>query len=314
MELLAFVHTAVNYEDPNPDPEVTLLDGKSLKIPSSAGVALAGVAMAMAAVSASPDQAMAATSSIGAGSSGEEVTHIQEALGIEADGQFGAKTQAAVMDFQIRQGLKEVDGIVGKETATALGLDEKYKPVYYGVVDTYSGIGLNIRRGPGLNYRRIGGLEDGTLVEIVDTEYSYYDSYEWGYTSSGDWVATDYVTPVGYHEDVWYPCEEEVYYHEPDWYPCEEEVYYHEPEWYPCEEEIVYDPCEVSGDCGYGGYVNTRSNIGLNIRSGPGLDYPVVDGAGEGAYLPDCDGVVDRYGYEWKQQEDGNWYASNYVH
>lgn len=313
MELLAFVHTAVNYEDPNPDPEVTLLDGKSLKMSSSTGIAIAGVAMAMAAVSASPNQAMAATSAIGAGSSGEEVTNIQKALGIQADGQFGAQTQAAVMDFQIRQGLKEVDGVVGKETATALGLDEKYKPVYLGYVDTSSGIGLNIRRGPGIDYRRVGGLSDGTVVEVLDTDYSYYDDYEWGHIGSGEWVATDYVTPVSSH-DVWYPCDEDVYYQPEDEYYTHEDVSWRDHDWHYHEEEVSYNSCDVSSDCGYGGYVDTRHNVGLNIRSGPGLDYPVVDGASDGTYLPDCDETVSRYGYDWQQLPDGNWYAANYVY
>jgi peptidoglycan hydrolase-like protein with peptidoglycan-binding domain len=302
MELLAFVHTAVNYEDPNPDPEVTLLDGKSLKIPSSAGVALAGVALAMAAVSASPDQAMAATASIGAGSSGEAVTNIQKALGINADGEFGTKTEAAVMDFQIRQGLKEVDGVVGKETATALGLDEKYKPVQLGYVDTYSGIGLNVRSGPGLDYRRIGGLSDGTVVETFGEVVDRY-GYDWQRVDSGAWVATDYVSygyePVSYYDHYYDDCYEEVSYHD---------HYYHDHYY----DDYYYSPRSYGG----GGYVDTYSGIGLNIRSGPGLGYYVSTAVSDGTFLP---GTGDTYynprdGYTWEQLPDGRWYASNYVY
>jgi len=303
MELLAFVHTAVNYEDPNPGPEVTLLDGKSLRIPSSAGVALAGVAMTMAAVGVSPDQAMAATSSIGNGSSGNAVTNIQKALGIQADGQFGPKTEAAVMDFQIRQGLKEVDGVVGKETATALGLDEKYQPVQLGFVETNTGIGLNVRSGPGLDYRRIGGLEDGTVIETYGYTVDRY-GYEWQRVDSGAWVATDYVNyddyyePASYYDDYYYDdCYEEVSYHDD---------YYYDDHYY---DDYYYRPSSYHG----GGYVDTYSGIGLNIRSGPGLGYAIRDAVSDGTYLPSVDGVVYNDGYSWEQLPDGSWYASNYV-
>lgn len=55
----------------------------------------------------------------------QDVKEIQLALqnegyAIKADGLFGSKTEAAVKDFQRKAGLK-VDGIVGKNTVTALG-------------------------------------------------------------------------------------------------------------------------------------------------------------------------------------------------
>ncbi len=100
MEFLAFVHNAASYENLTPDPEVTL----NIKVPGTTGVALAGVALAVAAVSASPGKAAAATSAIAQGSSGDAVTNVQKALGIEPDGKFGAKTEAAVMDFKFVRG------------------------------------------------------------------------------------------------------------------------------------------------------------------------------------------------------------------
>ncbi|NJL42153.1 MAG: hypothetical protein HC899_40110, partial [Leptolyngbyaceae cyanobacterium SM1_4_3] len=36
-----------------------------------------------------------------------------------------------------------------------------------GLVDTQSGLGLNIRSGPGLNYPVIGGADDGVALEVV---------------------------------------------------------------------------------------------------------------------------------------------------
>lgn len=286
MELLAFVHTAVHYEDPTPDPEVTLLDREYLKASGSALMTLAGAAVVAASIGSG--NAMAATTSYGAGASGDEVTHIQKALGISADGSYGAKTEASVVDFQVRQGLKQVDGVVGKETATALGLNEKYKPVDLGVVDTNSGIGLNVRSGPGLDYRRIGGLEDG---EVIDTygevvSYDYYD-YSWQREASGGWVATEYVSD----------------YYEPTSY---EEVSYHDDHY----DDYYYSPASYSDG---GGVVSTNSGIGLNIRSGPGLGYAIEDGAYDGTYLPTVDGTVYQDGYHWEELPNGSWVAAEYL-
>lgn len=55
------------------------------------------------------------------GSGGPGVAAVQGALGVPADGVFGARTRAAVRAFQARRGLA-VDGIVGPQTRAALGL------------------------------------------------------------------------------------------------------------------------------------------------------------------------------------------------
>jgi peptidoglycan hydrolase-like protein with peptidoglycan-binding domain len=304
MELLAFVHTAVNYEDPNPDPEITLLD--NLKLPNSALMAAAGVAVAAASVGAMPGHAIAATASYGQGSSGEAVTNIQKALGIETDGTYGAKTQAAVSDFQIRQGLKQVDGVVGQETATALGLNEQYRPVDLGYVDTNSGIGLNIRRGPGVDYRRVGGLEEGTVVDTYGEVVSYgYDDYYWQQIDDGAWVATDYVSyyePTGYYDEYY----DEYGYYDNGYY--DDGYYGHEGSGHGYDG--YYDPVSYSGG---GGYVDTYSNIGLNIRYGPGLDYGINDAVSDGTYLPTVDGTVYNDGYAWEELPDGSWVAADYL-
>ena len=61
-----------------------------------------------------------AYSTISYGSSGSDVKKLQQALNdkgyaLQVDGQFGAKTQAAVKDYQKKNGL-QVDGIVGNKT------------------------------------------------------------------------------------------------------------------------------------------------------------------------------------------------------
>ena len=53
------------------------------------------------------------------GSKGEAVKKLQKALGVTADGVFGANTEVAVKKFQSKAGLTP-DGIVGAKTWTAL--------------------------------------------------------------------------------------------------------------------------------------------------------------------------------------------------
>ena len=62
------------------------------------------------------------------GNKGSEVKTLQEALnktapyGLKPDGIFGAKTEAAVRDYQRRQGLS-IDGIAGPKTWSKLGFE-----------------------------------------------------------------------------------------------------------------------------------------------------------------------------------------------
>ncbi len=57
------------------------------------------------------------------GMKGAPVKRLQKKLGIEADGDFGPGTERAVKEFQDSKGLI-VDGIVGPDTFTVLGLPE----------------------------------------------------------------------------------------------------------------------------------------------------------------------------------------------
>jgi hypothetical protein len=56
------------------------------------------------------------------GSCGDKVKQIQLALGLEADGIFGTKTESAVIEFQKENGLYP-DGIVGKKTMDVLNVN-----------------------------------------------------------------------------------------------------------------------------------------------------------------------------------------------
>jgi peptidoglycan hydrolase-like protein with peptidoglycan-binding domain len=89
------------------------------------GLSAALVALALAVVGAGAAVGQQATGAgsglLAAGAQGSEVTAIQRALGISASGAFDANTEAAVKQFQQRNGLA-VDGIVGPQTKAALGL------------------------------------------------------------------------------------------------------------------------------------------------------------------------------------------------
>lgn len=58
------------------------------------------------------------------GSQGENVKILQKFLGLKDDGDFGPKTETAVIVWQKSNGLK-ADGIVGPKTWSAMGLDQQ---------------------------------------------------------------------------------------------------------------------------------------------------------------------------------------------
>ena len=74
---------------------------------------------ATASTSTTTATASASSGLLRQGSSGPEVSRIQSALGISADGSFGPATKAAVIAYQSKMGLL-VDGIVGPQTRGAL--------------------------------------------------------------------------------------------------------------------------------------------------------------------------------------------------
>ena len=57
------------------------------------------------------------------GTSGEPVKRLQAKLGVEADGEFGANTQKALMSWQSTNSLTS-DGVAGPDTFMAMGLHE----------------------------------------------------------------------------------------------------------------------------------------------------------------------------------------------
>lgn len=61
------------------------------------------------------------------------------------------------------------------------------------------------------------------------------------------------------------------------------------------------------------GYVSTSSGIGLNVRSGPGLSYPIIGGAEDGNFVDLTGGTVSSDGYTWRRVSTGGWVATEYV-
>ena len=105
---------------------------------------------------------------VGYGSTGSSVSKLQTVLnehgyGLAVDGIFGAKTQAAVRDYQKKNGLK-LDGIAGKETwGSLLAGQTSYAPA------SSSGGSSNLP---------LGRVSDGTAAALKELEK--------GYTPSGD--------------------------------------------------------------------------------------------------------------------------------
>ena len=104
------------------------------------------------------------------GSKGKNVTLIQQALGIKADGVFGAQTEEAVKAWQSSHGL-DPDGIVGSLTWQSLGIREDTKCVDPSVI--YAPLSSCITKTPGrtikylaIHYTAGASSAPGTAVRM----------------------------------------------------------------------------------------------------------------------------------------------------
>lgn len=193
METLAFTYYSASYEDPR-DRE-----GKPLKLPAnlpnSQQIGLFAGTIALLSLFGSvspPSRAMSYRS----GSRGETVVKIQQALGIPADGIYGSRTERAVRDYQKRRGLRWIDGIAGKETLSALGINTAENTggqFLQAIVRTPDRQGVNVRATP--NGAKIGGLADGESVSLTGDEWQI-GSYRWVKIPRGGWVAKTFLQPA----------------------------------------------------------------------------------------------------------------------
>jgi peptidoglycan hydrolase-like protein with peptidoglycan-binding domain len=138
---------------------------------SSTSVAVLGAVLALGgppAVAQTSAQAPV-PSTLSAGSSGNAVSALQAALGIKQTGSFSAATARAVRSFQRNNGLT-VDGIVGPQTAGALGLASGSEPSAPKAV-TASG-------GGGTTLAKIARCESGGDPTAISPNGRYRGKYQ----------------------------------------------------------------------------------------------------------------------------------------
>lgn len=196
METLAFIHCAIAYENPGPEPQLRSLEELKLSIPSSTLVGLAGSAIAVSTVMTTVSNADAAVQRKDACPTVRTVQQALERVGHDpgaVDGVFGGKTEYAVIRFQQRKGLSP-DGVVDAATAEALGLNPDIACGSGGGGSTASNAitvatsSLNVRSRPGVGNSVIDVLYNGQTVE---TTGSITDN--WVQLKDGGWVHAAYV-------------------------------------------------------------------------------------------------------------------------
>lgn len=200
METIAFIHSAIAYEDPAPEPQFRSWQELSSGIPSSAWIQFTGVVVAVSLLLSTHH----AQAIIKRGDICPAVRSAQQALirnGHDIgpsgdDGAFGNDTEYAVMQFQLSEGL-EADGVIGARTARALELSANIScnaavpfDASGGSTATVNTISspLNVRSGPGMGYTVIGSLAPGADIVIVDSMNG------WEQLTSGGWVSSQYVS------------------------------------------------------------------------------------------------------------------------
>jgi peptidoglycan hydrolase-like protein with peptidoglycan-binding domain len=114
-----------------------------------------------------------APATLSTGSSGSAVSALQAALGLQQTGTFDPATRRAVRRFQRRNGLT-VDGIVGPQTAGALGLPSGTKAGGAGAQATTAAAGGDTSA----TLARIAQCESGGDPTAVSSDGTYRGKYQ----------------------------------------------------------------------------------------------------------------------------------------
>lgn len=268
-------------------------------LPSSVGFKASWAVVGSAATIASLSLAPVADAIVGQGDTCPEVNEIQNSLTAAnypvgtIDGIFGAQTHAALVRFQIAKGL-EGDGIVGPITAQALGLEAKEvyalntqcsTPIAAAEAAPSQTVSpqsspkyivipdaLNVRSGSSKDYPVVAVLTKGTSVTGIAEESG------WIQIGENQWVAGEFVTLA-------------------DSPVLAQNAEATEPSAAAISPAIDSD------------FIRVKVPL-LNVRSGPGTDYPVVGYLTQEEIYP-----ISRLSTPdgWIQLAWGDWISSAFV-
>jgi peptidoglycan hydrolase-like protein with peptidoglycan-binding domain len=276
METFAFLQATVQYEDPNPVPQLRSPEAFGAMIPSPTQMGATAGAIALTLMAAAPY----ASATVRRGDTCPQVGDVQRALSNAGfnpggiDSVFGSRTQDAVIRFQRSRGLTP-DGEVGLSTAAQLGLadPEDTGSVYAPgrrcqgggggggtrVTVTTNGSPLNARSGPGTNFSVVRTYPNGSVLSTNGVS-----SNGWLQLVDGSWVAGNWVTSGGGGGGT---------------------------------------------NPGTGTVQVTTNGSPLNARSGPGLGFPVVTSYANGSVLTTTGNTSNG----WIQLTNGLWISGNWV-
>jgi peptidoglycan hydrolase-like protein with peptidoglycan-binding domain len=345
MDTLAFAltHSYCAYEDNHPATAPYLRCLPQL-LPSSGWLHCTALLVAVA-IAHIPTSSLAIVRS---GDTGEPVQNIQSTLienGYQAgeiDGMFGPQTRAAVRDFQQDNQLL-ADGRVGPETAAVMGLanaNDANSP--YAINQTppsntnqttnlqviTKSRPLNVRSGPGTEYSVVGTLSQGSVIEGTNNRRG-----NWQQLANGNWVSQRWVTAVNQQPDTTNTPATRNWRVNTNGSPLNVR---NRPSLNAPVINTLANGTVVSGQeqngwiaLSNGGWIAARwttasntypttpdntiqvntNGTRLNVRSGPGINYPIVGSLSPNATAR-SNGV--RTG-NWTQLDSGNWVASQWI-
>lgn len=276
METLAYIHAAVDYEDCNP-VELRSIEEVTAAIPTSALMGVAGAAVAIGVLAHAPD----ADAALRRGNACSAVTTLQSTLQRNGysvggvDGAFGNNTEFAVKRFQAKNGLAS-DGIVGPATAGAMGLNPSIScggGVGGGNTGGGSGALVRVTASSGLNIRS-GPSASSSIIGSLPFNAVVRVRVTTGGSSFAQLLNGGWISS-----------------------------------------QYITDASGSTpgsgGGVGGGSPARVVAGAGVKIRSGPGLGFAQIGGAGFGETVRLTGERVSRDGYRWaKLSGQSGWVAT----